>query len=290
MKMKLTTRTSKGGKLSIKEMDTNLTYLESIGGNSSDPVYYAINKLCTSYPYPRIGFNLISKDKFLKPDNGLYLLSSVETYLKFAEAFGSNGQDSNYFTRGEYNGIPQNAIPRRETSVNVFASVETYLKFAEAIGLTNNNNNNWPEIISALGTTDNGFNTQLRSLLENPLINYEGETLPSRIKNITDILNRGIVEVNSIKNESTLDRILDNLDMYSINSFDNFPDYTLGIYDGPYWRLASNENYSIAPKRFMLFLDNGLVVWENPKYLSISNTEETLKYLEYYHTTIGGVS
>lgn len=253
--MKLTTRTSTGRKLTIKEMDTNLTYLESISGNSSDPVYYAINKYCTSailnVNNSSIGFNLINKDKFLKPDNGLYIFSTVETYLKFNEAV--------------VNGYP-GPDDQRVTSINLFSSVETYLKFAEAMS-------NWFEFSAAVGTTNNGFNTQLKSLLENPLINYQGETLPTRFNNIDMILDRGIVEVNGIENKSILDRILDNLDMYSVNST---PDILKFIQD-------YTEDYSITPLVLGSFIDSGLVVWENTKYISISNIEEILKYLESFN-------
>ena len=249
--MSLITRTAKGSKLTIAEMDGNLTYLEQLaqqGGETfTDPREYTLDKTAITRSQGNTiispldqGEIIFNNEELLFPENGIYVLSSVETYLKFAEAVGFLEEE------GYLNG----------RKINVAASVETYLKFAEAATVDYNYTNN------------TGFIDQYLELINDTTYFKEGE-----LQRKQDFLDRsidyGIVEMGQIGEGSKLvySHILKNI--------------ILGIEQ---WLVLAEANGSdndpILKEIFLLILERGIVVREYKGNLVISRVEEYLKFAE----------
>jgi hypothetical protein len=164
-------------------MDGNLTYLEQLaqqGGETfTDPREYTLDKTAITRPQGNTiispldqGEIIFNNEKLLFPENEIYVLSSIESYLKFQEAVSSE------YLNGR--------------KINVAGSVETYLKFAEAAaGVDYNYTNN------------TGFIDQYLELINDTTYFKEDEL--QRKGDFLDKLNAtGIVEMGQIGEGSKL--------------------------------------------------------------------------------------
>lgn len=126
----------------------------------------------------------ISESSICCPVCGPYVLASVETYLKFAEAVGIDSSSPS------------------PCCANVFASVETYLKYAEAIGCTESapvpaksevapfaSISPDPYTGDVCNGCDNGFTEELEELFT---------ILPDEPDSIDRVLDKGVVEHGSL--------------------------------------------------------------------------------------------
>jgi hypothetical protein len=242
--MKLTTREGKGSKLTIKEMDDNLLYLESLN-KSNNPIIKAYFQSKLAYDNNTLYNGLdISLDKgiFLPyvedlelPDTGFYVVSSVETYLRLLEPMFNT--DSTNFTFLKY------LLKIGTIDYSIMASVETYNKYLEAFKIYNFYNLNYQ--------------------IKNPVLN---EDFLNKFKDIeqyntlnnTEVLDRfidkGIVETGLINGKSQLDILF-----YISNQ--------LGI--------INSNNYNSADFLFGLLmmdmiLDKGIVILDTNKYPHIN--------------------
>jgi hypothetical protein len=255
--MGLITREEKGSKLTIEEMDGNLEYLEKLAknGNFIDPREYILKNSkieLTDNNYIRIqplenGEYILNNEDLLFPENEIYVLSTVETYLKFAEAVASN------------------PIYLNNRKLNIVASAETYLKFAEATISHSYNNNN-----------QTGFIEQFLQLINDPTYAKDGEIIRK-----SDLINcliagiyssAGIVELGQIGEGSKLvySHILKKL-ILGENSLVNL----LGIQE-----IVGNDNDSTLRYILERLLLHGIVVREYKGNLIISSVESYLRWLE----------
>jgi hypothetical protein len=231
------------GQISEKEGSS----VKQISGDVTDPRDFIIQKsskesdisfdaLRRGIIQPNTGFDL--------PDDGVYVLSSVETYLKFAEAVGMTGDP--------YTSLYPFGSTSSVYNVNVSASVETYLKYAEAT--------NGSSLNSSYGGTD--FSENFISLINNT--SYLDRTGISDAEFLDRILDKGIVEFGSFNNKSKLDYydVLKNFNM-------NIEDYLKYSTDGTYF-----------PYILDIILDKGIVVYTFNGIMSISSVETSLKLIE----------
>jgi hypothetical protein len=120
------------------------------------------------------GEYLLNNDYFTFPEDELYVLASVETYLKFQEAQTI---------------IEPSVLQNKKINVN--ASIETYLKFLEAVAVNYNYN------------SKTGFQQQLLELINDTT--YFDEGVLQTKTNFTDrLLDKGIVEFGQIGGGSKL--------------------------------------------------------------------------------------
>jgi hypothetical protein len=141
--------------------------------------------------------------EFEIPEKNIYVLASVETYLKFGEAYYYN--ESSWFR-------PNYKYQRHELKIS--SSVETYLKFAEAVGITLGSGNYNGSVPYKL-FKDNDFLDSYIELIEDS--GYFGD-LEEKAEFIDRLLDKGIVEHGKLKfkdysdayqNLGDLDRVLD---------------------------------------------------------------------------------
>jgi hypothetical protein len=255
--MALVTRQGKGSKLTVQEMDGNLTYLEQLaqqGGETfTDPREYILDKTAITIFQGNTIFSpldqgeiIFNNENLLFPENEIYVLSSVETYLKFTEAV--------WFLEGEgyLNG----------RKINVATSVETYLRFAEA------NTEFIGEVQSYNYNNQTGFIDQYLKLINDTTYFKEGE-LQRKGDFLYKLNVTGIVEMGQIGEGSKLvySHILKNI--------------ILGIEQ----RLVlaeefGSDNDHILREIFLTILQRGIVVREYKGNLIISSVEEYLKFAE----------
>jgi hypothetical protein len=120
------------------------------------------------------GEYLLNNDYFTFPEDELYVLASVETYLKFQEAQTI---------------IEPSVLQNKK--INVTSSIETNLKFLEAVTVNYNY------------TSKTGFQQQLLELI-NDTTYFDEEVLETKA-NFTDrLLDKGIVEFGQIGGGSKL--------------------------------------------------------------------------------------
>jgi hypothetical protein len=253
--MTLITRQAKGSKLTIEEMDGNLEYLEKLaqtGNNFQDPREYIldkleINKFNEFQPLDK-GEYILNNEDLLFPENEIYILSSVETYLKFAEAVSRNGYLNN-------------------RKVNVSACIETYLKFEEA------NSDFFGEGQSYNYNNQTGFIKQYLELISDPTYAKANDFL--RKSDFLDRLNdKGIVELGQIGKGSKLvyTHILKKitLDIETWLSYNETMD---------------SDNDIFISHILYIILDKGISVREYKGNLIISSIETYLKFAEALPTT-----
>jgi hypothetical protein len=120
------------------------------------------------------GEYLLNNEYFTFPEDTLYVLSSVETYLKFQEAI-----------------ISREPTLLENKKINVNASIETYLKFAEAVTITYNY------------TNKTGFQQEILKLINDTTYFKENE-LETKSEFIDRIIDKGIVEFGQIGESSKL--------------------------------------------------------------------------------------
>jgi hypothetical protein len=230
------------GQISEKEGSS----IKQISGDGIDPRDFIIQKsskesdilfdaLSRGIIQPNTGFDL--------PDDGVYVLSSVETYLKFAEAVGMTGDP--------YNSLYPFGSTSSVYNVNVSASVETYLKYAEAGGNLN----------VSYGLTD--FSENFISLINNT--SYLDRTGISDAEFLDRFLDKGIVEFGSFNNKSKLDY------------YDVLKNFNMNIED--YLKYSRTYN-TIFPQFLDKILDKGIVVYVFNGIMSISSVETSLKLIE----------
>jgi archaellum component FlaF (FlaF/FlaG flagellin family) len=117
---------------------------------------------------------ILNNDYFTFPEDELYVLAGVETYLKFQEAQTI---------------IEPSVLQNKK--INVTSSIETYLKFLEAVAVNYNYN------------SKTGFQQQLLELI-NDTTYFDEEVLETKT-NFTDrLLDKGIVEFGQIGGGSKL--------------------------------------------------------------------------------------
>jgi hypothetical protein len=183
--MSLVTRQGKGSKLTVQEMDGNLEYLEQLaqqGGETfTDPREYTLDKTTITRSQGNTiispldqGEIIFNNEELLFPENEIYVLSSIESYLKFQE------------------GLSLEYLNGRK--INVASNVNEYLKFLEAA--TN-------EEIDYNYTNSTGFIDQYLELINDTTYFKEGEL--QRKGDFLDRLNvTGIVEMGQIGEGSKL--------------------------------------------------------------------------------------
>jgi hypothetical protein len=250
--MALVTRQGKGSKLTVQEMDGNLTYLKQLaqqGGETfTDPREYILDKTAiTRFQGDTIvsplgqGEIIFNNENLLFPENEIYVLSSVETYLRLSEAVQFLEEE------GYLNG----------RKINVATSVETYLGFQEA-----------NQGIDYNYTDNTGFIDQYLELINDTTYFKEGE-LQRKGDFLYKLNVTGIVEMGQIGEGSKLvySHILKNI--------------ILGIEQ----RLVlaeefGSDNDHILREIFLTILQRGIVVREYKGNLIISSVEEYLKFAE----------
>jgi hypothetical protein len=152
----------------------------SVGGlqiqKPKDPRDYILSKEdfeTVSYSLDSGEF-ILNNDYFTFPEDELYVLAGVETYLKFQEAQTI---------------IEPSVLQNKK--INVTSSIETYLKFLEAVAVNYNYN------------SKTGFQQQLLELINDTT--YFDEGVLQTKTNFTDrLLDKGIVEFGQIGGGSKL--------------------------------------------------------------------------------------
>jgi hypothetical protein len=145
--------------------------------------------------------------EFEAPEKNIYVLASVETYLKFAEAFGTDNESED------------------DIDINIAASVETYLKFNEAyysqVFNLNYNYENQTEFLSTWLNIINWSNIEWSD---------RTEEVEDKVEILDRVLDKGIVELGYLKiknysevyeNPLVFDRILDKGIVISYNGINN---------------------------------------------------------------------
>lgn len=257
---KLITRESKGSKLTIAEMDGNLTYLQNLGNGSNDPRDYfiLINRDGGDFNKDYVSYFKSSFDETVK---GIYFIGSVETSLKFFEATGattgSKGLKDYPFKTGT------------SYDIALSASIETYLKFSEAMGF---NGGEISPLSMTWGSTN--FASKWCQLIENS--NYFKSDSFTQGEFIDAVLDKGIVEVSLIGESSKLD--------YQDALLENFS--VIETYIKALEAVRRNANL-ILPQTYLRLLDKGIVIFmlESGGIL-ISSTENALTYFEYVNSPI----
>ena len=183
---------------------------------------------------------IVNNNYFNFPEDELYVLAGVETYLKFNEAQ-----------------LMINPSVLQNKKVNVISSIETNLKFLEAtIGVDYNH------------TSKTGFQQQLLELINDTNYFDEG-VLQTKIDFTDRILDKGIVEFGQIGDGSKL--------VYSEILKKTIITVQLAI---SYMQDGNLENYVILKRLFDIIIDKGIVVRTYKNNLIISSVEKYLQYLE----------
>jgi len=138
--MGLLTRTEKGNKLNISEMDANLKYLQGAANADNYPNRaYVKNRrwmqfMETSESSDYSIIQLFGTD-MITPIDGIYVYANIQTFLKFAEAMKIKSGNSLLGTPTE----PQRFIyPFNDTTIynlNVTSSLSSYINLANGMGI-----------------------------------------------------------------------------------------------------------------------------------------------------------
>jgi hypothetical protein len=263
--MSLITRQGKGSRLTIKEMDGNLEYLERLaqtgGNNFQDPREYILkkSKITNNEGYTFIqalenGEYILNNEDLLFPEDEIYILSSVESYLKFAEAVSVILNENNEIIGNGY---------LNNKKINVSASIETYLKFEEA------NSYFFGEGQSYNYNNQTGFIKQYLELISDQTYAKANDFL--RKSDFLDRLNdKGIVELGQIGKGSKL--VYTHILKKIILDIETWLSYTEESMDSDNDRFISHILYVI--------LDRGISVREYKGNLIISSIETYLKFVE----------
>jgi hypothetical protein len=164
--------------LSVDKLSTRSLLVDGaeIKNKPKDPRDYILSKEdfeTVIYSLDRGEF-ILNNDYFTFPEDELYVLASVETYLKFQEAQTI---------------IEPSVLQNKK--INVTSSIETNLKFLEAVTVNYNY------------TSKTGFQQQLLELI-NDTTYFDEEVLETKA-NFTDrLLDKGIVEFGQIGGGSKL--------------------------------------------------------------------------------------
>ena len=135
----------------------------------------------------------------------VYVISSVETFLKFSEAVGLNKNYAQPAAASVYN---TNAI----CCTHLAASVETTLKFTEAFGFPENPVSTCSKNFnSCINTIKNSLTPEgIDRLLDKGVVEYGSLLDNSQLCIINDFIDRSIeLDPTSSSKEEQLDRILD---------------------------------------------------------------------------------
>jgi hypothetical protein len=187
------------------------------------------------------GEYLLNNEFFTFPKDTLYVLSSIETYLKFQEAMVS---------------VDPSLLENKKVNVN--SSIESYLKFWEATNRTVNYNY----------TNKTGFQQELLKLINDKTYFKENE-LETKSEFFDRIIDKGVVEFGEIGEGSKIvySEILkkSNLNIETVNSIVNSQD---------------SDNDVILRSLFDRIIDKGIVVRTYKGNLIISSVETYLKFQE----------
>ena len=219
----------------------------SVGGlqiqKTKDPREYVLGKEKYDEVFSSLdkGEFILNNNYFNFPEDTLYVLSSVETYLKFQEA---------------QIGLEPSTLQNKKVNVN--SSIETYLKFWEATNGEVNYNY----------TSKTGFQQQLLELVSDKTYFDEG-VLQTKAEFIDRVLDKGIVEFGQIGEGSKLNyseifkkTIFDIETVIQRFSSDN------------------SDNYLLIQLFFDRMIDLGIVVRTFKGNLIISSVETYLGFLE----------
>lgn len=251
---------------SLNEAIVNLIeYIQNINhvvcGTACENAYdymtgYALANATEELPPQAVLDLLLSKGLILPSANnsiccpvcGPYVLASVETYLKFAEAVGR--------TQSPYPDNPCEAILNNDCCTNVFASVETYLKYAEAVGCTQSapipNGPSSPSSTNNCTGCNNGFAEELQTLIDSDSDpNFEDR-----------LLDKGVVESGSL-----------NIDLTS--NISNLQALVYAMFDA-----QEGTNIETVPEIVDRILDKGIVLSCVKGQLALASVETYLKYAE----------
>ena len=201
-----------------------------------------------------------SNTNFILPDNSIYVLSGVESFLKFAEACRITGGNSSYLSKYPFS---DDTITHK---LSLVSSIETSLKFFEAMGYTSDN-------LSDLNVSWSGtnFSDNFLSLINN--LGYIERTDITKPEFLDIIIDKGIVEFNTVGNKSKIDYydIIKNFDI-------NIETY-LGItnaYNTPFLSIMN------------MIMDRGLVVYTFNGIMTVSSIESFLKLIEVQKSNESG--
>ena len=236
--------------------------IKQISGDGTDPRDFIIQKISKELSYTALERGVIQSDTgFDLPDNGIYVLSSVETYLKFAEAV-SSGDSTTYGVSDPYT-LTHPFGSSASINVNISSSVETYLKFSEATSGSNLN--------VSYGLTD--FSENFISLIDNK--SYLDRNSTTDAEFLDRILDKGIVEFGSFNNKSKLDyyNVMKNFNT-TIESYLKIAESD-GMMDETFYKTI------LLGGSVMGLLDYGIAVYKFNGIISISSVESLLKLLEY---------
>jgi len=263
--MKLTTREGKGSKLTIKEMDDNLLYLESLN-KSNNPIIKAYFQSKLAYDNNTLYNGLdISLDKgiFLPyvedlelPDTGFYVVSCVETYLKLLEPMFNTEEIT--FTFLKY------LLKIGTIDYSIMASLETYNKYLEAFKIYN-------------------LNYQIKNpVLNEDFLNKFKDIEQYNTLNNTEVLDRftdkGIVETGLINGKSQLDilfYISNQLGIINSNNY-NSADFSFGYYILD--RILDKGIVILDTNKYPHI--NQIRVYQNYKGLILMSVDAFLAYIE----------
>lgn len=246
------------GQISEKEGSS----IKQISGDGTDPRDFIIEKISKELSYTALEKGVIQSDTgFDLPDNGIYVLSSVETYLKFASAV-SSGDSTTYGVSDPYT-LTHPFGSTASINVNISSSVETYLKFSEATSGSNLN--------VSYGLTD--FSENFISLIDNKSYLDRNSTTDDEF--LDRILDKGIVEFGSFNNKSKLD-------YYNVmKNFNTTIEYYLKIAESDGMMDETFYKTILLGGSVMGLLDYGIAVYKFNGIISISSVESLLKLLEY---------
>jgi hypothetical protein len=229
------------------KIDTIETDKLSVGGlqiqKPKDPREYVLSKETFENVIGSLdkGEYLLNNEYFTFPEDTLYVLSSVETYLKFQEA-----------TKNVDPSLLENK------KINVNASIETYLKFWEATNGAVNYNYN----------SKTGFQQQLLELI-NDTSYFDEEVLQTKTEFTDRLLDKGIVEFGQIGEGSKL-----NYSEIFKKTIFNIETVTQRVSSD------NSDNYLLIQLFFDRMIDLGIVVRTFKGNLIISSVETYLKFLE----------
>jgi hypothetical protein len=247
------------GQISEKEGSS----IKQVSGDGTDPRDFIIQKISKELSNAALERGVIQPDTdFDLPDNGIYILSSVETYLKFAEAVSDGGSTSYGISDDPYR-LTHPFGSTASININISASVETYLKFSEATSGSNLN--------VSYGLTD--FSENFISLIDNK--SYLDRNSTTDAEFLDRILDKGLVEFGSFKNKSKLDyyNVIKNFNT-TIEDYLKIADSD-GMMDETFYKTI------LLGGSVMGLLDYGIAVYRFNGIISISSVQSLLKLLEY---------